>query len=132
MKRIFLSLFFLGCSLATASQLRRRADDPPPTKYPVSIPVGGNMSRTDVDLEDGFAIDILSPSNHTLTLDRNFTLVPAFVVSTGGGSPWVHVNNYSWVLKTDRVRLSLPTNLPILQLILSKAAQDVVGKIEAP
>lgn len=84
-------------------RLHRRADDPPPTKYPASLNVSGQMNRTDVDLEDGFAIDVFSPSAHKLNVDRNFTLTPAFVVASGGGSNWVHINNYSWVMTTDRV-----------------------------
>ena len=66
------------------------------------------MERTDQDFEDGFAVDLFSPSPRTFVVKKKSPpSAPASSVQGTTGEPWVAVLNYSWVITVNESAFDL-------------------------
>lgn len=72
------------------------------------------MERTDQDFVDGLALDLFSPKNRTLVVQKNTSPLPGNFVTGSTGAPFVALSNYSWMVK------------------LNETANDLIAKIELP
>ncbi|KAH4118426.1 hypothetical protein HBH68_155990 [Parastagonospora nodorum] len=79
-----------------------------------TIPILGQMARTDQDFKDGLALDLFSPRNRTLIVEKNPSPLPGKFVSGSTGEPFVALSNYSWVIKVN------------------DTARDLIAKVELP
>jgi hypothetical protein len=90
------------------------ATDPDVANFGDTINILGNMERTDQDFTDGLAIDLFSPSNRTLVVQKNTAPLPGKFVSGSTGENFVSLSNYSWVVR------------------MNETAKDLIAKIELP
>jgi hypothetical protein len=72
------------------------------------------MERTDQDFKDGLALDLFSPRNRTLVVQKNAAPLPGRFVSGSTGEPFIALSNYSWIIKVN------------------DSAHDLIAKIELP
>jgi len=72
------------------------------------------MERTDQDFVDGLALDLFSPRNRTLVVQKNASPLPSNFVSGSSGEPFVALSSYSWVIK------------------MNETANDLIAKVELP
>lgn len=59
------------------------------------------MNRTSQMFRDGFSIDILSPTNHILTVTNNTNPLAAQFVSGSTGGPFIALSPYSYIVKMN-------------------------------
>ncbi|KAF1915757.1 hypothetical protein BDU57DRAFT_573024 [Ampelomyces quisqualis] len=79
-----------------------------------TIPILGQMARTDQDFKDGLALDLFSPQNRTLVVSKNTSPLPGKFVSGSTGETFVALSNYSWIIKVN------------------DTARDLIAKVELP
>lgn len=72
------------------------------------------MERTDQDFKDGLALDLFSPHNRTLIVNKNTSPLPGKFVSGSTGEPFLALSTYSWVIKVN------------------DTARDLIAKVELP
>lgn len=72
------------------------------------------MERTDQDFKDGLALDLFSPRNRTLVVQKNLSPLPGNFVSGSTGEPFVTLSDYSYIVKVN------------------DSARDLIAKIELP
>jgi hypothetical protein len=72
------------------------------------------MERTDQDFKDGLALDLLSPVNRTLVVQKNTSPLPGNFVTGSTGEPFMALSSYSYVIK------------------LNETANDLIAKVEVP
>ena len=72
------------------------------------------MQRTDQDFKDGLALDLFSPTERSLTVEKNETPLPGNLVSGSSGEPFMALSPYSWVIK------------------MNEPAKDLIAKVEVP
>jgi hypothetical protein len=72
------------------------------------------MERTDQDFQDGLALDLFSPKNRTLIVQKNSTPLPGHFVTGSTGESFIAISPYSYVIK------------------MNETADDLIAKIEIP
>lgn len=72
------------------------------------------MERTDQDFQDGLALDLFSPTNRTLVVQKNTSPLPGHFVSGSTGEGFVALSQYSYIVK------------------MNETAEDLIAKIEIP
>lgn len=72
------------------------------------------MERTDQDFVDGLALDLFSPSNRTLIVNRNNSPLSGSYVTGTTGEPFVALSSYSYIVQ------------------FNETANDLIAKIELP
>ncbi|KJZ71280.1 hypothetical protein HIM_09353 [Hirsutella minnesotensis 3608] len=90
------------------------AADDPLAKFGDTVPVLGQMARTDQDFVDGLALDLFSPVNRTLVVTNNSSPLPGNFVTGSSGEGFVNLSKYSWIIK------------------FNETAEDLIAKIELP
>ncbi|KAF2148068.1 hypothetical protein K461DRAFT_68088 [Myriangium duriaei CBS 260.36] len=78
------------------------------------IQILGLMQRTDQDFKDGLALDLFSPKNRSLVVQKNSQPLPGNFVSGTTGEPFTALSPYSYVVK------------------MNETAKDLIAKIELP
>ncbi|KAF1969709.1 hypothetical protein BU23DRAFT_651902 [Bimuria novae-zelandiae CBS 107.79] len=104
--------FLVAAQSTDTSTLAASQDDL--ADFGQTIPILGQMARTDQDFKDGLALDLFSPRNRTLVVSKNTSPLPANFVSGSTGEPFVALSNYSWVIKVN------------------DTARDLIAKVELP
>jgi hypothetical protein len=95
------------------------------------------MERTDQDFVDGLALDLFSPFNRTLVVEKNTSPLSGTFVSGSTGEPFVALSNYSWVIKTNDTandliaKIELPHDPVTLQQIGINQGNTYVGMLAA-
>lgn len=72
------------------------------------------MERTDQDFRDGLALDLFSPKNRTLVVQRNNAPLPGNFVTGSTGEPFIALQTFSY------------------QIRLNETANDLIAKVELP
>ncbi|MCJ1330850.1 hypothetical protein MMC10_007537 [Thelotrema lepadinum] len=72
------------------------------------------MQRTDQDFKDGLALDLFSPTERSLVVQKNETPLPGNLVSGSSGEPFMALSPYSWVIE------------------MNESAKDLIAKVEVP
>ncbi|KAH8680696.1 hypothetical protein BX600DRAFT_428680 [Xylariales sp. PMI_506] len=109
-------VFFWGAVSALWFVVFVAAQDPPevlPTFGDV-VNILGAMERTDQDFQDGLALDLFSPKNRTLVVQKNTNPLPGHFVTGSTGEGFIALSPYSYVIK------------------MNETANDLIAKIEIP
>lgn len=96
---------------------------------------GRQMDRTDVDYEDGFVLDVISPTNRTVVVRTNTSPLAGSFVTGSSGEGFINLSNYSWVVEVsnkDRdmiAKVELPWDPVALQQQNVDRANTFVGRL---
>ncbi|KAH7054399.1 hypothetical protein B0J12DRAFT_657518 [Macrophomina phaseolina] len=101
---------FFGLSVT----LDTRQEEEALSVFGQTIPIAGNMERTDRDFVDGLVLDLFAPTPRTAVVQQNFSPLPATFVIGSTGEPFVAASNYSYIIN------------------MSNPARDLIAKIELP
>ncbi|KAF2994156.1 hypothetical protein E8E13_000377 [Curvularia kusanoi] len=114
---VFLAMFQwhygFGVTAESTDGIIMRRDDAL-ADFGQTVPILGRMERTDQDFKDGLALDLFSPRNRTLVVQKNTSPLPGNFVTGSTGEPFVALSDYSWIVKVN------------------DSARDLIAKIELP